>query len=225
MPESTALVTVVSGDAYHDFSDAMLESAREHFHPTEEIIFRRFNGPEGWPAATLMRYHVLLRWLPRAHYVFMIDADAVFEQEVGPEILPPHRLGITATLHPGYVGKPRGELPYERRPESAAYIGPYEGHSAYYAGGFVGGERLAVRILAAQIANIIDADEANGIIPTWHDESCLNRVLATAPPAVSLSPAYCHPDRDDYYREHVWTEPYERRIVMLDKSGDERGER
>jgi hypothetical protein len=156
--------------------------------------------------------------------VYLIDADARFEEPVGPEILPPRGLGITATLHPGYVGRSRGELPYETEPESACFMAADEG-SAYYCGGFWGGERMAMRITLGRIAQCIDIDVARGHIPRWHDESSLNRVMWSYPPDLELDPSYAHPDNDTYYREHVWMTDYPRRIVMLDKSAEVRGDR
>ncbi len=171
----------------------------------------------------MYRHHRLLEALPRTNYVFLMDADMLAVGPIGPEIIP-SEYGITACQHPGYVGKPRAELPYETLPESAAYVGPEEG-DVYYCGGFVGGERLAMRMLSSQIAAIVDMDVSRGHTPVWHDESALNRVLAVDPPAVALSPAYCYPSEDSYYRECVWTESYERRILALDKTAEERGER
>lgn len=224
MTQTTALVTVVSGDAYHRFADDMFESAREFFAPTLNVELVKLESQPGWPAATMMRYHILSASLPRAHFVYLIDADMRFEANVGPEILPPGGLGITATLHPGYVGKPPRELPFERRFESAAFVSGTEGLT-YFCGGFIGGERLAVRLLASKVSAIIDADLARGTHPQWHDESAINRVLAHEPPTRILDPSYCFPDRSDYYERTVWPIGYERKIVAIDKDAATRGDR
>lgn len=218
MAESTALVTVASG-SYLGFADRLMESAREHFHPTDLVDYVILEGIEGWPVGTMCRHRVLLDHLPRANYVYLVDADCLFEQEVGPEILPPY-LGITAVQHPGFVHQSRVNFSYETRAQSAAWIGPHEG-TTYYAGGFVGGERLAMKILSVQIDDILEADAKRGIVPVYHDESALNRVLVDSPPQVTLSPAYLHPDRDEWYRS-VWPEDYERKLVCLDKTAAER---
>ena len=81
-----------------------------------------------------------------------------------------------------------------------------------------------MRILCAQVDAIVQHDRGLGGWPKWHDESALNAVLANDPPAVTLDPAYCFPDDDAWYRS-FWREPYERRIVALDKTQAERGER
>ena len=227
---STALVTVVSGAAYVEYGRQMFLSADEFFFPTESVQQIMLDGEEGWPNATMMRYHILSRHLPDTDYIFLIDADMVIAQRIGPEILPLGGKGFTATLHPGYIGKMSHELPHERRPESAAFV-PETHRDRYYAGGFVGGSRVSMRTLCADIMGIIDRDAKRGIVPIFHDESALNKVIAGDAkwhgwsPATVLSPAYCHPDRDDYYKMHVWGEAYERKIVALDKTAEERGER
>ncbi len=199
-----------------------MESAEEFFCPTGTREFTIIPGEEHWPRGTMMRYHRLLEHFPRTNYVFLIDADMLFEAEVGREILP-SPLGITATLHPGYVGSFVHELPFERNEASAAYVAPGESDT-YFCGGFVGGRRGAMRTLAKQVVQIIEIDQANGLIPTWHDESALNKMLALSPPEVILDPGFCCPQNDSWYRS-VWPEPYERKITALDKSADERGDR
>lgn len=218
---STALVTVVSGAAYVAYAEAMFESAREHFHPTEEVLFVTLPGRKGWPDATMYRPRILAEQMPDADYVFLIDADMVFVAPVGSEVLP--GIGVTATQHPGYVGKSDSELPYEYRATSACYVASGEG-AAYYAGGFFGGGHSAMGFLVGAIAVLIDIDLAKGITPVWHDESALNACLALAPPTRVLSPSYCYPNNDHWYRT-FWLESYERRIVAVDKTQAERGDR
>ena len=220
---STALVAVAGGSTYRRYAKALMESAHEHFQPTERIATYIFEGEEHWPRGTMMRYHRLLEWLPylsHMDFVYLIDADMLVVAAVGPEILPTNG-GMTATKHPGFVGKPRAELPYETRPESAAYLWPQEGDT-YYCGGFIGGARAAVAEFAETVCDIIDQDQAAGLVPIWHDESAINRILALDPPEVELDPGYCYPDADGYYVQHVWRDSYQRRIVAIDKSPDER---
>ncbi len=219
----TALVTVVSGEAYARYAEELFDSAREFFQPTEQVEFIRLDGREGWPDATMFRWHVCLEnWmhLHRFDHLYLSDADMRFEGLVGANILAPLD-GTVATVHPGYVGKPHWVLPYERREDSMCHVVSSEG-DVYYAGGFAGGDRDGFRWLAERIKERIDADVSRGIVPAWHDESALNRVLALTPPDVTLSPSHCHPDKDLYYRESVWTEDYPRLLVALDKPEHER---
>src|SRR5579859_5456337 len=148
MNESTALVAVAGGQVYEDYADALMASAEEFFCPTGTREFTIIPGENSWPNGTMYRYHRLLEHFPRTNYVFLIDADMLFEAEVGREILP-SPLGVTATLHPGYVERFVHELPFERNEASAAYVAPGESDT-YFCGGFVGGGRVAMRALAIQ---------------------------------------------------------------------------
>jgi hypothetical protein len=216
--ESVCLIAVVHGSAYEAYAERLFESARRLFRPTGDVEFMTLPGAPGWPEATLFRHHVLAHHLPelRHDFVFMVDADMLVESPIGPEILAP----LVATRHPGFVTTGRSELPYERRPESAACVREDEG-GVYYAGGFVGGERRRLHELSRRIAAGVDSDEARGVLARWHDESHLNRCLIDTPPFLTLSPAYCHPDDDSPYHRS-WPERYPRRLVALDKPASDR---
>ena len=205
------LIAVVWGEVYERYVRDLFKSAKEHFQG--DTLYLR--GREGWPAATLYRYHVLLEHAHNLHYdhLFLCDADMRFEQKVAEEVLGE----IVATQHPGYVKKKN--LPYENRPESAAFV---MSGDTYYAGGFVGGEREAFLDLARKITFAIDEDDRNGILARWHDESHLNRVLVDSPPTITLSPSYCYPDDASGY---PWLRSYERKLVAVDKNPIERSGR
>lgn len=219
MDVTVALVCVVSGETYERYAAAMFVSALEHFGPDPFVAHIALPGREGWPAATLYRYHVLLehrRTVECFDHLFLVDADMRFEAPVGVEVLG----SLVATLHPGYVGKTARLLPFERDKASAAHATG----RAYFCGGFVGGETDEMLGLAESIRRGVDRDEEKGIMATWHDESHLNAVLAIRPPCVVLSPAYCYPDNDSGYRTW-WPEQYERKLVAVDKTRAERGSR
>ncbi len=217
---SVALCAVAGGTVYEEYAAALMASAHQLFWPSMNRTFSIIPGEKGWPNGTLMRYHRLLENWPQTDYVFLCDADMLVESAVGPEILGD---GISATVHPGYVGKPRLEFPYEDRPASAACVPPERGEH-YFCGGFVGGVADRFILLAAAIVDAIDADTANGIVARWHDESHLNRLLAEESPSVILSPAYCHPENSGWYKT-FWTEDYPRILTALDKPPAARGNR
>lgn len=226
---TTALVTFASGDVYRRFAADLMQDAETLFRPTENVRRITLQSVLGWPHATMMRPMLLTKWLltldsKGVDFVFMVDADARIENEVGPEILPPDGKGITATLHPGYVDKPEHELPYERDPASSCFVEPGAG-KAYYCGGFLGGDVESMYGLMYWVYELIDHDLDRGRVPQWHDESALNRALNELPPQRVLTPAYCHPDDDTHYVQSVWSEHYERKIVALDKTPSERGRR
>ena len=220
---STALCVCATEGVYTTYAQEFFRSAEQHFHPTENVTFHLLPADERpWPYPTMMRHHILLENWPDDDYVFLADADLLCEQTVGSEILP--FVGTTAVQHPGFIGMGYDDLPYERNPESACHVPEGEG-LFYYAGGFVGGTNTAMRFLSSQIAMCIELDLRRNFIPTWHDESALNRVLAVEPPEVILSPAYLHPDTDDHYVKNVWDQPYDRLIVAVDKTAEVRGSR
>ena len=214
----TTLVTVVTGEIYEKFTEDLFDSAEQFFHPTDEVEFLMLPGTPGWPEATMLRWHHLFLGFPESDYVFMSDADMLFVADVWDEILPND--GITATQHPGYVGEVKERLPYERRPESFSYVAPHRG-GTYYCGGFVGGTAEAMFDLAEIVSDKINLDRASGVTPVWHDESALNHTLLLIKPEVVLTPSYCYPDNDSYYKT-FWPEQYERKLVALDKTPAQR---
>ncbi len=222
MPESTALVCVAGGPIYEAYAEQLMESAREHFHPTARTEYIILDGEAGWPNGTLLRYHRLLRERIETDWLYMIDADMLMVSEIYAEILPPEEFAIVLTEHPGYVDMPAEELPFEDRPESACYV-PLEKRRRYYCGGFWGGERLEVFDVARMMVKRIDEDISHGITPRWNDESALNcAVTHYGGYQARLSPAFCFPADPTFYEQHVWTQKYEPRIIAVDKPPEHR---
>jgi len=201
---------IVATGKYLRAAELLIDSACAHLldgHDFEPFVFtdQDVTGTRGahvipwragpWPDGTIQRYHAY--WQHRARYehldfLLAIDADMRFVATVGEEIVSE----LTAVEHPGFVGK-RG--PYEERAESVAYVGPSEGER-YYCGGVVGGRPAEFLGLARRLSRAVDTDRARGVIATWHDESHLNRQLATRPPAKVLSTAYCYPQGCAWFR-------------------------
>lgn len=209
---AACVIAVVSGEVYERYAQILASSMSKHFPGRLWTL----SGRKGWPEATLYRYHVLLEnqeHFKSYDHIYLCDADMRFEAPVGDEIFSP----LVATQHPGFVGKK--DLPYEDRPESAAYV---RKGTTYYCGGFVGGERAAFLDLAQGIVSQIEQDDRNGIVARWHDESHLNRQLALLPPTRTLPPSYCYPDDDSGY---PWLRGKKRILVALDKTPAERNGR
>lgn len=206
---SACLICVVSGKVYLDYAEQLFASAKRRF-PGDTLLLK---ARDGWPAATLYRYHAVLDAdIAGYDYLYLCDADMRWEaaaDDIFGEIV--------ATQHPGYVGKT--DLPYEDRPESTAFVA--EGHT-YYAGGFVGGEREAFLRLCRKMVFAIDEDAEHGITAVWHDESHLNRILHDSPPTKVLPPSYSYPDDDSGY---PWLWRYPRILVAQDKTPEERAGR
>lgn len=220
--DSVALCCVVGGEVYERYALGLRNSFFKHFFPSaKQSHFFMIPGDEGWPNGTMYRWHHLLENMPETSYVFLCDADMRFENLVTHEILSDC---MTLTLHPGYVGIDKENLPYERRANSACYVPPQDG-MFYFCGGFAGGPRKIVKEFANEVCSRIDSDMSQGLVPVWHDESALNRTAVYSYNLHVLSPSYCYPDNDTYYREHIWKTQYERKLVALDKEEGERAGR
>lgn len=210
---------VVATGRYIEFIPPLIESAEKYFcrnHKVTYFVFTDGQLPQspyivpiyqrrlGWPYDTMMRlpmYDKARDYFKDMDYLFACDADMLFVDDVGDEILG----DLVGTLHPGYVGR-RGT--YETNQASTAYI-PHNEGKHYYAGGFNGGKRDEYLMLAATIAENIKKDLERGIIAVWHDESHINRYFASNPPTITLTPSYC------YWQGQVTQ--WRQRLVALNK--------
>jgi len=219
---NVALLIVATGK-YIQFVPPLVESAEKYFCKEHNVTYFVFTDQEpiplpntvytyqerlGWPFDTMKRYHVYEKnWelFKDQDYLFASDADMLFVDEVGSEILGER----VATMHPGFVGH-RGS--YETSKASKARVKDKEG-KYYFAGGFYGASREAFHhMLKTNIANI-DDDWARGVVAVWHDESHWNRYCIDFPPTVILNPSYCYPES--------WSLNYPKKLLALDKNHTE----
>ena len=216
---------IVATGSYIDFVEPLINSADTYFCNNHEVTYFIFTDSEitqaervikiyeskrGWPYDTLMRitmYHTHRDKLGEMDYLFATDADMLFVDEVGNEILSDR----VATQHPGYVER-RGT--YERRPSSTAYVHTQEG-THYFAGGFNGGSAHEFLKMAKTITKNIMKDLGRNIIAVWHDESHINRYFIDNPPTQVLSPSYCY--SMNLAATHGKRLPYNPRLIALDK--------
>lgn len=211
---------IVATGKYIQFVEPLVLSAEKHFCKNHQVTYFVFTDQNavplphtiyafhprlGWPFDTMNRYHAYYNHaelLKDQDYLFALDADMLFVEDIGDEILGER----VATLHPGFIGQ-RGT--YETDPASKACVNMNEG-VMYFAGGFYGGSRDAFfHILQTNIASI-EEDLSRGIIAVWHDESHWNRYCIDYPPTVILSPSYCYPES--------WMLNYSKKIIALDKN-------
>jgi histo-blood group ABO system transferase len=143
--------------------------------------------------------------IKKEDYLFYCDADMLFVDSVGDEILG----DLVATIHPGFQG---GRGTPETNPKSLAYVLPKE-NLIYYAGGFNGGTSKNFLKMSETIDKNIDVDMGNNFIAIWHDESHMNRYFIDNKPAITLDPSYCYPES--------WNLPYKKRLLALDKNHSE----
>lgn len=214
---------VVATGKYIQFVSPLIESAKKYFCIGHEVIYFIFTDGElqkadnvikiqqsrlGWPYDTLLRcmiYYEHKELFENMDYLFASDADMLFVDKVGDEILSAR----VATQHPGYVGK-RGT--YEERSSSTAYVKLNEG-SCYFAGGFYGGSKNEFLKMAEIMTENIKKDLERNFVAIWHDESHLNRYFIDYPPTKILSPAYCYPES--------WKLNYSKKLLALDKNHQE----
>ena len=215
---------VIATGKYDEFIPPLFKSMKKHFFKDHDVTMFVFSDKEmpkkdglvhisqqheGWPYATLKRYHVFDNSkdvLSNMDYLFYCDADMLFVSDVGEEILPDELHNLVGTLHPGFYQGNRGT--YESNYYSLAFVSKDEGQF-YFAGGFNGGTSDAFLKMSSILRNRIDDDLKNNIIAVWHDESHLNRYFVDNSPKV-ISPSYCYPEN--------WNLPFEKKILALNKN-------
>uniref|UniRef100_A0A3B4VJ00 Globoside alpha-1,3-N-acetylgalactosaminyltransferase 1-like n=1 Tax=Seriola dumerili TaxID=41447 RepID=A0A3B4VJ00_SERDU len=131
-----------------------------------------------------------MKWIRNeADYLFMMDIDSVFHNHFGAESLSQ----LSAVLHRGYYKNTnRDKFPYERRPESKAYIPAGEG-DYYYTAAVWGGYLEEMYKYCYEQS---EEDAKNKIEAVWQEESHLNRYLLYNKPTKVLSPEYLWSDYD-----------------------------
>lgn len=220
--ENIGLLIMATGK-YIQFVDPLINSAEKYFCPNHKVTYFVFTDQEmedrenvvkvfqsrlGWPYDTLMRYETYYsskEIIEDQDYLFACDADMLFVDEVGDEILGK----LVAAQHPGFIGK-RGS--YETNPCSTACVYDHEGEQ-YFAGGFYGGiTEEVLKIFQTNIQNIYK-DFENEFIAVWHDESHWNRYCIDHKPTVILSPSYLYPES--------WELDYPKKLLALDKNHEE----
>jgi len=221
-PKKIGMCVMATGK-YSKYAENMIASARKHFCKRHNVTYFVFTDQPiakaddivcvhqprlGWPHDTLMRFKVYLdhkELLDEMDFIFALDADMLFVNEVGSEILSK----LVATTHPGYVGKIGT---YETDSRSTAHVKKTKGKT-YFAGGFYGGSKNEFFKLIEESHHNICEDLKHDFIAVWHDESHLNRYFIDHPPTLVLSPSYCYPE--------TWELPYQKLILALDKNHEE----
>ncbi len=166
-------------------------------------IHRIYQENIGWPGNTLMRFHMFLReiggtpqevnTIEKMDYLFFFNANLLILEKISTiDILPSGQERLVSTLHPGYFDKPRKKLPYEKNPNSTAYI-PRNEDVKYFAGGLMGGYTKDFIQAMQVIKTAIDKDSEKNIIAVWHDESHWNKFLLSRDDVKILHPGYLYP--------------------------------
>jgi len=221
--ENRVALCITATGKYDVFANQLIRSARQFFLTDKQVNYFVFTDgvveeaedvvivhqPRlGWPYDTMMRFEIYLNHkelFKDFDYVFAVDADMLFVDYIGEEILG----DLVGTIHPGFYNS-RGT--YETRRKSKACVRPREGEY-YFAGGFYGGKRENFILLLKETSKNIREDLKRNIIAIWHDESHLNRYFIDHPPTVKLSPSYCYPES--------WSLPFSKKLLALDKNHSE----
>ena len=214
---------------YSRFVDDLVISGTTKFFPGEKTQFITFTDDTsfinkyknltviqqnklGWPFDTLMRFHLICNMsdmLSEFDYIFYGNANMVFNDVIGNEILPDVD-GMVATIHPMQRNLPKVNRTYERNPNSLAYVKFGEEGDNYYQGCFFGGTAKKFLEVSSILRDRIQIDADNGIIPIWWDESHMNKYFIENKPK-ELHSGYAYPEK---YHLDV-----EKKIIQLDKSG------
>ncbi len=225
---------IVATGKYIDFVPPLLDSADKYFCTNHEVTYFVFTDGTlssrknlkiiyqkrlGWPHDTLMRYSIYHQHrdeLKGMDYLFATDADMLFVDSVGDEILSER----VATKHPGFFNR-KGT--YEQRNTSTAYVKPGEGKH-YFAGGFNGGCPIEFLKMSRVVTENILKDLSRNMIAVWHDECHINRYFIDNPPTCILSPSYCYPENWDTPKQKIqlaypanWKVPFQPKLVALNK--------
>jgi hypothetical protein len=204
----------VAGDDQIDF---ILLTDKEDFVPAVEIS--NFNkiiiGSLGWPWATLMRYHLISTYLPKAksENVCYVDADSIVHYPFWRD-LDMNRLqnAIALVRHPGFYRSQRVRLytsdyrflfrdlklfcsegglgKWEKRKRSRAHV-PFLKRRDYVCGGVWLGKKRAILSMCNDLQKNVDLDLSKNLIARWHDESYLNAYKINTEVTI-LGPEYCH---------------------------------
>ena len=140
-------------------------------------------------------------------YIFFLNANMLFVDYVGEEILPKEE-GLLVAKHPAFYDKDVDEYPYDRNEKSLAYI-PYGQGDVYVQGAFNGGKSRDFLQLINELDKNINIDLDNDVIALWHDESQLNRYIIGKEYKL-LDPGYIYPEG--------WDLPFKAKIIGRDKS-------
>lgn len=177
-------------------------------------IHTYFKTPEGFPTDSIKRFELFLSIqenLQEMDYVYFLNANMDFVQKVGKEILPAaSSSGLVGLLHPGYFNSSTDELPYERDPNSTAFIPYIKNHTyQYFMGSFNGGRTNSFLEMCETCYNNILEDAKHGIMACFHDESHINAYFLLRD-VLALSPEYGFPEDMEA--------PFVSKIIILDKA-------
>lgn len=198
-----AVLYVCTGK-YDVFWDEFYSSCEEYFYPRDtkeyfvftdcarmfalknEKVHVYYQAKSGWPYDTLLRFNWFCSIQDRlADYdiCYFVNANGKFLKEVTPEQIPyptdeaPMILSIHVNVYDDTAGK---SFTPERNPLSTACV-PEGTYCRAHSGGFFGGRSSEFLKMCRELRDRIAADQSNGIIAIWHDQSHLIKYATETP--------------------------------------------
>lgn len=223
----TAILNISIGN-YFRFWEKFYESSKANFLPdTEKTYFIFTDKPKseikdspdiiyiyqenlGWPFNTMKRFAMFERikdQLREFDYIFFINGNALFTEKLNIKFIKENKDLITVQ-HPGFYRKAISEVPFERNPESNAYI-PVGNGKFYIQGAFIGGKAAPFLDMVSELNRLTEEDLSKNIVAVWHDESFINKYIVGRENVQVLGPQYLG------YEEYV--HPYKAPIILRNK--------
>jgi len=202
--KTIGIITIATGRYFEEFIPNLKASVGQYFQfPGYQVHFYCFtdalveidgvaNIPIkhfGWPFSTLLRYRWIeqnLAKLEQHDFLLYMDADM---RVVSPPPVSTFNQSLVAVRHPGYLNTP-GAFEIDRQ-DSCYVPPPLRNH--YYQGCFWGGKSANFCDLIKNLSRMVNVDLSLGNIPIWHDESYLNKYLATRV-CEALPPTFAWPE-------------------------------
>jgi glycosyltransferase involved in cell wall biosynthesis/SAM-dependent methyltransferase len=229
---TTVGLLLIATGKYDQFLQGMIASADKYFLNDFDVVYYIFTDSaceiqskrpvvkipiehRPFPHASMDRYKHFTQNVDKfsqEDYLYYVDVDCLFVDEIKGENIFGDLVGVR---HCGFLG---GGAPFESNPKSMAYVEPNK-QKFYYGGGFQGGKGEKYLEAAKWCYEAIEKDQANGIIPIWHDESSWNKYLSEHPPNINLSPSYHYPQNDiERYKAKWRPHDFQPKIILLNKN-------
>ena len=233
-------IIFIGTSKYLDFLPSYYEAAEEKLFPNVEKQFYVFTDGElndipdnmtvieqehlPFPDITLYRFDIINRAMEQLEeydYLLFMDADTQVVDTIEFDEIFPKDKPLTGVHHPCHSldMSPHNTFPgaFETNPASLCHIKPGEDTSVYWQGCVWGGRMDYVKKLVKELDYRVKADESNGIIAVWHDESHINRYFMDNRELIhTLPPNYAYPEIFTSFMDE-----YEPKIVHLAKENSQ----
>lgn len=226
---------IIATGKYDEFIPNLIESANKYYFNDEkfEVTYFVFTDKQvtlnternykiipiehrSFPFASMDRFKHFTKnaeILSEMDFLHYVDVDTKFVDNVSYETLG----DLVGVRHCGFFN---GGGTFEKNTQSVFYTNPSQ-YKYYFGGGFSGGKTSSYLKLSKWCYEMIETDLSNSIIPTWHDETAINKYFLDNEPDVILSPSYHYPENDRLYL-HKWKpHKFTPKILLLEKKHKE----